>query len=57
MPGALQLRFPAERAIIYRERAAKTYHVLPYFVSKLIAEQPVRVLSTLIFSSIVYWCG
>ena len=31
--------------------------MLPYFISKLLAEQPVRILSTLVFSSVLYWCA
>ena len=41
-------RFPAERAIIFRERASKSYQVSSYFLAKLVAEQPLRILSTLV---------
>ena len=40
--------FPAERPIVFRERASKSYRVSAYFLSKLVAEQPLRILSTLV---------
>ncbi len=47
--------FPAEKQVVNRERASKTYRVSSYYVSKMISEAPLRVVFTLIFASIVYW--
>lgn len=47
--------FPAEKSVVQRERASKSYCVSPYYLAKLTAETPVRVLSSLLFASIVYW--
>lgn len=47
--------FPAEKAIVNRERSSKSYRVSAYFLSKVLAETPLRILAALIFSSIVYW--
>lgn len=38
-----------EKALVYRERAAKSYRVSAYFISKIIADQPIRILSLLIY--------
>ncbi|KAK9823842.1 hypothetical protein WJX72_005871 [[Myrmecia] bisecta] len=46
--------FPTERVIVERERTKKSYHVLPYFVSKLVAESPIGAMFPLLFASIVY---
>lgn len=48
--------FPAEQSVVNRERASKSYCMLPYYIAKVVTETPVRVLTTLIFSSILYWC-
>jgi ATP-binding cassette subfamily G (WHITE) protein 2 len=47
--------FPAERAIVRRERAAGTYLVSAYFVAKVTAETLVQLVYPLVFSAIVYW--
>lgn len=47
--------FLSEQKVVQRERASKSYCVLPYYVSKLLAESPARILSSLLFASIVYW--
>ena len=84
--------FPSEQKVVMRERAAKSYRVLPCtttmldertgtsssnvlyiqysserviqyeghdcatdYISKMLAETPMRIVSTLLFSSIVYW--
>lgn len=46
--------FPRERTIVSAERAKKTYHVLPYFAAKLVAELPVGALFPLLFGVVVY---
>ena len=47
--------FPDERAIVNRQRQSKMYHASAYFVSKLLAELPLRCFSPIFFSVIVYW--
>jgi ABC-type multidrug transport system ATPase subunit/ABC-type multidrug transport system permease subunit len=49
--------FSAEIGIIQRERDVKSYRVLPYYLSKLICDIPLRALQGMIYSSIVYWAG
>ena len=46
--------FPSERAIIFKERASRTYHVGAYFWSKTAAEMPKMLLVSLLFGVIVY---
>ena len=46
--------FPNERTIVTRERSKNSYNVLPYFVSKLIAELPVGALFPILFGCITY---
>ncbi|KAL4445845.1 hypothetical protein ABPG77_009044 [Micractinium sp. CCAP 211/92] len=46
--------FPAEAAIVNRERAGKSYHVLPYYLARLICDMPLRVGQGLLFGVIVY---
>ena len=46
--------FPSEKTIVSRERAKKSYGVLPYFLGKLIAELPVTSLFPVLFSSVLY---
>jgi ATP-binding cassette subfamily G (WHITE) protein 2 len=54
--GAMMMinSFPEERILVLRERAAGTYHVSAYFMSKLAADIP-NILSPMLFSVIVYW--
>lgn len=47
--------FPDERAIVNRQRQSKMYHASAYFMSKLLAELPLRCFSPIFFSVIVYW--
>ncbi|KAK9828718.1 hypothetical protein WJX72_001697 [[Myrmecia] bisecta] len=47
--------FPTEKAIVNRERAAKSYRVSPYYLTKLLAESPARLVQTILFVCIVYW--
>eukprot|EP01117_Protostelium_nocturnum_P006613 TRINITY_DN237_c1_g1_i1.p1 TRINITY_DN237_c1_g1~~TRINITY_DN237_c1_g1_i1.p1 ORF type:complete len:1431 (+),score=551.25 TRINITY_DN237_c1_g1_i1:149-4441(+) len=44
-----------EREIYYRQRGAKYYSVLPFYISNIIWSLPATVAETLIFGSIVYW--
>jgi ABC-type multidrug transport system permease subunit len=47
--------FPAERGVVNRERSAKAYHVLPYYLARFICDIPLRVVQALLFGCIVYW--
>jgi len=46
--------FPLERALMLRERAAGTYYVSAYFVSKSISDMTVQLVTPIIYSCIVY---
>ena len=57
MFGAAQpilLTFPLERPIFIRENAARTYSVVPYFVSKMITELPVSLAQSSL-SVTIFW--
>jgi ATP-binding cassette subfamily G (WHITE) protein 2 len=47
--------FPAERVIVLKERAARSYHVGAYFWSKTLTELPKTFASVLLFSVIAYF--
>ncbi len=47
--------FPAERNLILRERAAGTYFVSAYFLSKTTVETLCTAPASIVFSAIVYW--
>ena len=58
MFGAAQpilLTFPLERPIFIRENAARTYNVMPYFLSKMITELPVSFLQSLLSVTVFYF--
>ena len=46
--------FPLERALMLRERAAGTYYVSAYFLSKSIADMIVQVIAPIIFTCTAY---
>jgi hypothetical protein len=46
--------FPPEKTLVNIERAKGSYDVLPYFLSKVLAELPLAALYPLVFSSVVY---
>lgn len=48
MFGALTT-FASESGIIQRERASKSYHVLPYYLARFICDIPLRVGQGLLF--------
>lgn len=54
MFGALTT-FASESGIIQRERASKSYHVLPYYLARFICDIPLRVGQGLLFGCILYW--
>ena len=47
--------FPKEKAMVFRERASKSYRVSAYFVAKVLADQPIRILSLILYAAIIYW--
>jgi len=47
--------FPAERAIIFKERASGSYHLSAYFMSKTLSEMPTRLVLPLLFLTITFW--
>lgn len=47
--------YPAERAVVLRERAAGTYQVSAYFLSKVVTDVVFNLPFPIIFSCIVYW--
>ena len=48
--------FIAETRLFLRERAARFYTTLPYFISKFICDViPLRVLPPMLYGSVVYW--
>ena len=57
MFGALTVinSFPAERALMLRERAAGSYYASAYFLAKTTIDTLISLPNTLIFSCIVYW--
>jgi ATP-binding cassette subfamily G (WHITE) protein 2 len=49
------LLFHEEKPLFIRERASRTYRVLPYYLSRSLAETPWQLLFPIIFGCIVYW--
>ena len=47
--------FPLEKKIVDRERTAGAYAVLPYYMSKWLAEFPFAATGPTIFSCVAYW--
>lgn len=46
--------FPPEKNLVAAERAKGSYDVLPYFLSKLLAELPMIAAYPLLFSAVLY---
>lgn len=44
-----------DRLLFYRERGARAYGALPYWLSSLITQLPIVFLATLAFSLVIYW--
>ena len=49
------LTFSAEIGIVQRERDAKSYRMLPYYMSKILCDMPLRFIQGMIYTGIVYW--
>uniref|UniRef100_A0A7S1THM9 Probable ATP-dependent transporter ycf16 n=1 Tax=Compsopogon caeruleus TaxID=31354 RepID=A0A7S1THM9_9RHOD len=47
--------YPAERAIVLKERASASYRVSSYFLAKTVSELPRGFLFSFLFSVITYW--
>ena len=45
----------AQRGIVNRERASKSYHCLPYYLARFICDMPLRLGQGVLFGCIVYW--
>ncbi|KAL4433910.1 hypothetical protein ABPG75_000351 [Micractinium tetrahymenae] len=54
MMGAL-VSFTFDKPTVDRERAARAYRMLPYYLSRLACDTPLRVAQSLLFSGIIYW--
>lgn len=47
--------FPAEKAIVSRERDARAYSTAAYFLSKVISEIPFKTYNMVVNGTILYW--
>ncbi|ETO27167.1 ATP-binding cassette superfamily [Reticulomyxa filosa] len=47
--------FTVEKAIVMRERQAKSYHVVSYYLTKFLTAVPIDAIYPIIFSCIMYW--
>lgn len=47
--------FPEERAIFTHEQSAGVYMVSSYYVSKVVADTPLRLIAPLVYAVISYW--
>eukprot|EP00963_Diacronema_lutheri_P006163 scaffold524_cov357-Pavlova_lutheri.AAC.4 len=47
--------FPAERLVVNRERASKSYNIGAYYLGKLFGELHVRLLPTLLYALVLYY--
>ena len=54
MMGAL-MAFPAERAVILKERASGSYHLSAYFLAKTSSDAPVRLTLPFLYMFISFW--
>lgn len=49
------LIFQIERDVFFREHANQMYSVMPYYMTKLMIELPVLILTPLVMMLITYW--
>lgn len=54
MMGAL-VAFTFDKPTVDHERAARAYRMLPYYLSRLACDTPLRAAQSLLFSAIIYW--
>lgn len=54
MMGAL-MAFPAERAVILKERASGSYHLSAYFMAKTSSDAPVRLILPFLYMCTSFW--
>ena len=54
MMGAL-MAFPAERAVILKERASGSYHLSAYFLAKTSSDAPVRLTLPFLYMCTSFW--
>ncbi|ETO29016.1 ATP-binding cassette transporter, subfamily G, member 2, group WBC protein PpABCG2 [Reticulomyxa filosa] len=47
--------FTLEKAIVMRERQAKSYHVVSYYLTKFLTAVPVDIFFPVLFSCVMYW--
>ncbi len=49
------MTFPAERAVIFRERSSGSYRLSAYFIGKTVSEAPMRLTLPFIYLCVSYW--
>jgi len=49
------MTFSAEIGIVQRERDVKSYRMLPYYMSKILCDMPLRFVQGMIYTGVVYW--
>eukprot|EP01083_Nonionella_stella_P141090 434084_1 len=47
--------FVLEKAIVMRERQAKSYHISSYYLTKICTALPIDMMAPLVFSCVLYW--
>jgi ATP-binding cassette, subfamily G (WHITE), member 2 len=47
--------FPAERAVLNKERQSGSYRLSAYFIAKSITEAPLFIVYPIMFTVMVYW--
>ena len=49
--------FPLDKVILSKERQSRSYRLLPFFLSKQLAELPLIIFNPTVFNIIVYWAS
>ena len=47
--------FVVEKAIVMRERQAKSYYLSSYYITKVLTAMPIDIITPLLFACIIYW--